>query len=287
MHARVERVDAIAPDLAALRSPPFVANPGDQVTFSFWIRSQRLRGNSLQLVMEVGLNETLLADVSSYSTSTNEAWYTLDPIPLPVTSPTNAVLIFYGVCGTSIEDAIAVDDIVVTSGGSGGGSTVTVPSAPTETATNPTTATPTTTPTTTTPTTTTPTTTTTTAPIYNCPSDGNFPIEAPYCGPAFYLCKNGGSSIAFCSNGQYFDSATQNCVPPTDSTCIKEFQCPSGSPDGFLPLYPDACETYYISCFQGGTYAQACPAGVFSPNVCKCTDLENCLPSGSAIPCNP
>lgn len=44
-----DRAGTVELNSLILRSPEFVAVPGDEVSFSFWIRSRRLRGNSLQV----------------------------------------------------------------------------------------------------------------------------------------------------------------------------------------------------------------------------------------------
>jgi len=98
--------------LAILKSPIFTALPGDQVNFTFWIRSRHPLGNSLQLYAAQGNNETLLIDVSQFSTSSNFEWR-VSSVALPVTEPTDISLIFYGFCSNNNEDAVALDDIYI------------------------------------------------------------------------------------------------------------------------------------------------------------------------------
>jgi len=98
--------------LAILKSPIFTALPGDQVNFTFWIRSRHPLGNSLQLYAAQGNNETLLIDVSQFSTSSNFEWR-VSSVALPVTEPTDISLIFYGFCSNNAEDAVALDDIYI------------------------------------------------------------------------------------------------------------------------------------------------------------------------------
>lgn len=48
-YLRAARTRDLLSGLAVLRSEPFIASPGDQVTFNFWIRSRRPEGNNLEV----------------------------------------------------------------------------------------------------------------------------------------------------------------------------------------------------------------------------------------------
>lgn len=48
-YMRATRNADLASGLAVLTSPVFTANPGDQVSFDFWIRSKRPEGNNLEV----------------------------------------------------------------------------------------------------------------------------------------------------------------------------------------------------------------------------------------------
>ena len=101
---------------AIFSSPVFTALPGDQISFSFWIRSRRLQTNALevnsfiltfvsesiwwtfnslfeQLVSVQGNTETSLIDLSQYSSPSNSEWRTINAISLPVTEPTDISVI--------------------------------------------------------------------------------------------------------------------------------------------------------------------------------------------------
>lgn len=98
--------------LAILRSVSFTANPGDQVSFDYWIRSKRPEGNNLELAWLVGRNETLLVGLSQYSTLANYEWRT-EIVTIPADYSTQGTLYFYGYCGGYNEDAIAIDNVRV------------------------------------------------------------------------------------------------------------------------------------------------------------------------------
>ncbi len=49
-YLRATRNADLASGLAVLRSPVFSANPGDRVSFDFWIRSKRPEGNNLEVI---------------------------------------------------------------------------------------------------------------------------------------------------------------------------------------------------------------------------------------------
>lgn len=49
-YLRATRNADLASGLAVLRSPVFTANPGDLVSFDFWIRSKRPEGNNLEVI---------------------------------------------------------------------------------------------------------------------------------------------------------------------------------------------------------------------------------------------
>ncbi len=48
-YMRATRNADLLSGLAVLRSPVFTANPGDRVSFDFWIRSKRPEGNNLEV----------------------------------------------------------------------------------------------------------------------------------------------------------------------------------------------------------------------------------------------
>ncbi|XP_057367019.1 deleted in malignant brain tumors 1 protein-like [Daphnia carinata] len=113
-YVRAARNADLASGLAVLRSPIFTASAGDRVSFDFWIRSKRPEGNNLELVWVVDRTEQQLVSLSQYSTLSNYEWRTQSAV-IPVNSPTEGALIFYGYCGSNFEDAIAIDNILVES----------------------------------------------------------------------------------------------------------------------------------------------------------------------------
>ncbi len=48
-YLRAIRNPSLLSGLAVLRSEPFIASPGDTVSFNFWIRSRRPEGNNLEV----------------------------------------------------------------------------------------------------------------------------------------------------------------------------------------------------------------------------------------------
>lgn len=48
-YLRAIRNPSLLSGLAVLRSEPFIASPGDAVSFNFWIRSRRPEGNNLEV----------------------------------------------------------------------------------------------------------------------------------------------------------------------------------------------------------------------------------------------
>ena len=55
-YLRAARNKDLLSGLAVLRSEPFIASPGDQVTFNFWIRSRRPEGNNLEVYIKQIIN---------------------------------------------------------------------------------------------------------------------------------------------------------------------------------------------------------------------------------------
>ncbi|XP_046460834.1 deleted in malignant brain tumors 1 protein-like [Daphnia pulex] len=111
-YLRAIRNQQLSSGLLILRTVTFTALPGDEISFNFWIRSRYTGGNTLDLVLVQGGLETTLLSLSSYSTSVNLEWRPTSS-PIPVTEPTEVTLVFYAYCGGNVEDAIAIDDIVV------------------------------------------------------------------------------------------------------------------------------------------------------------------------------
>ncbi|EFX85342.1 hypothetical protein DAPPUDRAFT_237901 [Daphnia pulex] len=98
-----------------LRTVTFTALPGDEISFDFWIRSRYTGANALDLVLSVDDVETTLISLSGYSTSVNLEWRRSSVSILDIgASPTDVTLIFYAYCGGNTDDAIALDNIVLT-----------------------------------------------------------------------------------------------------------------------------------------------------------------------------
>ncbi|XP_057372694.1 uncharacterized protein LOC130693544 [Daphnia carinata] len=116
-YLRATRNEQLNPGLLILRTVVFTALPGDVISFDFWIRSKYTGGNTLDLVLSVGNVESTLLTLTSYSTSVNFEWRrTSTPIlDDSFIQPTDVTLIFYAYCGDNVDDAIAIDDIVVES----------------------------------------------------------------------------------------------------------------------------------------------------------------------------
>lgn len=49
-YLRATRNADLLSGLAVLKSPVFTANPGDRISFDFWIRSKRPEGNNLEVI---------------------------------------------------------------------------------------------------------------------------------------------------------------------------------------------------------------------------------------------
>ncbi|KAI9561201.1 hypothetical protein GHT06_012157 [Daphnia sinensis] len=116
-YLRATRNEELSPGLLILRTVVFTALPGDVISFGFWIRSKYTGGNTLDLVVFMDGVETTLLALSSYSTSVNFEWRRMSTPILgeSFTQPTDVTLIFYAYCGGDVNDAIAIDDIVVES----------------------------------------------------------------------------------------------------------------------------------------------------------------------------
>ncbi|KAI9561203.1 hypothetical protein GHT06_012159 [Daphnia sinensis] len=110
-YLRAIRNDQLTAGLAILRTETFTAYPGDEISFKFWIRSKYTGGNTLELVMAIGGTEQTLVSLTDYSTSVNMEWRRTSTALL-VSAPTDVTLSFYAFCGSSTEDAVAIDDII-------------------------------------------------------------------------------------------------------------------------------------------------------------------------------
>ncbi|KAI9561202.1 hypothetical protein GHT06_012158 [Daphnia sinensis] len=113
-YLRAVRDAQLTSGLLVLRTVTFTALPGDEISFTFWIRSRYTAGNTLQLSLVVGDTETVLLDLTSYSTSVNLEWRSISSA-IPVTQPTDVTFIFRAFCGGYAEDAVAIDDILIES----------------------------------------------------------------------------------------------------------------------------------------------------------------------------
>ncbi|XP_046656473.1 uncharacterized protein LOC124349713 isoform X3 [Daphnia pulicaria] len=111
-YLRSTRNSQLSAGLVILRTVTFTAFPGDTMTFDFWIRSRYASGNALEVVMAAVAFETTILTLTSYSTAENFDWRPAS-VSLPVSEPTGVTLSFYGYCGSNIEDAIAIDNIVL------------------------------------------------------------------------------------------------------------------------------------------------------------------------------
>ncbi|XP_032790592.2 uncharacterized protein LOC116927654 [Daphnia magna] len=99
---------------AVLRSEPFDVQPGDQFRLSFWIRSDPIQVNNIQIYWSNnGVQERLLSLVE-YSTPTNFEWRTASVL-IPATGPVETRLSIFGFCNSGNVDAVAIDNLVVES----------------------------------------------------------------------------------------------------------------------------------------------------------------------------
>lgn len=113
-YLRAVRDAQFSSGLLVLRTVTYTASPGDEISIHFWIRSRYTGGNTLQLSLVVGDTETVLLDLSGYSTSVNLEWRSIS-CAIPVAQPTDVTFIFYAFIGGYAEDAIAIDDIFIES----------------------------------------------------------------------------------------------------------------------------------------------------------------------------
>ncbi|KAI9550765.1 hypothetical protein GHT06_004550 [Daphnia sinensis] len=99
---------------AVLRSEPFIVQPGDQFRLSFWIRSDPIQVNNIQIYWSNnGVQERILSLVE-YSTPTNFEWRTISVL-IPATGPVETRLSIFGFCNSGTVDAVAIDNLVVES----------------------------------------------------------------------------------------------------------------------------------------------------------------------------
>ena len=101
---------------AALRSELFTAQPGDELRFSFWIRSQILQTNNLEVYWQNGTRLERILSLVQYSTPTNFEWREASVV-LPVTAPTETRLSIFGFCNSGDVDGIAIDNLAVVASG--------------------------------------------------------------------------------------------------------------------------------------------------------------------------